>query len=520
MATKFDPTKYGAIPVTSNTPPIFNPEKYGAVRTTPLPKEHTFKEKAKSWLKEFPKALGTVATQPFKHPIDTTMAVTAGLGDIGAAMANTVLKLSDLIPSPVKNAPRKKGLQLDYLSKALADSKPENQQDISTALSAGSKMWGEYALGEKLVGNLGVKNKIAQGVLGNVAGGQLAADPNSTLKERGSQALFDSVFGLVTEGIGPLRKTIFGKKAPVVEAPKPKLTPEEYAKEQGYEPIVPDSELPTIKMGRTPKGEPTVKYGSKPNVYDNGQPQTTVDSVLQDKGNFGAPSVKTTPRFDSQGFRPVDPNEVLPNGFTTKMNQTTGETLTNAPFKEVPKSKTINQPKLFEEAIQTATPKFKEDVVKLSKKLDDIPGFTPAQKVKEAAAFQVHVDNGDFEHIIKVAQGVAKDENMSAQTAFKLGEEYFDIKQDWKSLLEISKARNTYSSPGSQLSMLNQGEGSGGTAGVLVKAQNILEQKLVRAGINLEKEIDTYYDVAYKQLKQGKDVNQVINDLVDFLTCK
>jgi len=40
---------------------------------------------------------------------------------------------------------------------------------------------------------------------------------------------------------------------------------------------------------------------------------------------------KTPIKVDVDGFRPIEPGEVLPNGYTTKMNQTTGETLTNAP---------------------------------------------------------------------------------------------------------------------------------------------------------------------------------------------
>jgi hypothetical protein len=600
--------------------------------TAPIPtpiKEPTFKENATSWLKEFPKSLKTVATQPFKHPVDTAMSLTAGLGDIGVSMANSVLKLSDFVPSPAKNAPRNKGIQLDYLSKALADSKPEGQQDISTALSSSSKMMGEYALGGKIVGNLGVKNNIAKGVLGDITGGQLALDPNTSMTDRTKQAAFDSVFGLVTAGSFPLAKKVFSKKKPIIETPKAPLTPEEYAIQQGYEPIIPDTELPTIKMGKTPKGEPTVKYGSNPRV------------------------------FDEQGFRQVEPNEVLPNGYTTKINQTTGETITNAPVKELPqefseivkpmvkkfglsdytpneyskfkvalsydkntgyaikpdgdlisvfnkggkgngafavvdaiengakkldnfdgklteyykrfgfdevkreanwtpgqpdvvymklnptkyakfkknnpqyysgefkfnknyeasKPKPTKQPKTFEEAVISATPKFKKEVVELSKKLDDIPGFTPSQKVKEAAAFQNHIDNSNTEHIIKVAQGIVKDENMSKETAFKLAEEYFDNTNQYDKLLELSKS-NVSAQAGQNLSMLNQGEGASGAAEALKKARIIKEQALLRKGIDVEKEIGKYYDSAYTQLKQGKDVNQVIGDLIDFLTCK
>lgn len=76
---------------------------------------------------------------------------------------------------------------------------------------------------------------------------------------------------------------VFGKSSPKivdnipsVETPKlvtaaefSKLTPEQahakYAKSQGYEPVVPDSQLPTIDAGTTPKSTlPTVQVGESP----------------------------------------------------------------------------------------------------------------------------------------------------------------------------------------------------------------------------------------------------------------
>lgn len=43
-----------------------------------------------------------------------------------------------------------------------------------------------------------------------------------------------------------------------------------------------------------------------------------------------------TPKFNKEGFRPVQEGEILPNGYTTKMNVSTGEQMTNAPFKDTP----------------------------------------------------------------------------------------------------------------------------------------------------------------------------------------
>lgn len=207
---------------------------------TPEPKETTWGT-IKSIAKELPGAMKTVATAPFKNPVKTTQAVVAGAGDVGVGIANLGLKLSG------------SKTRLPSLTKAFAESQTnEKDQDLYTALGEGTKMYSSFALGQKSVDKF-VKNPVARGVLGNVVGGQATMDADATAKERGTQSLFDAAFGLVTEGVGPLARRVF-KKAPVeTPAPKPKLTHEEYAQAQGYEPIVPDDALPVIRQVKHPK---------------------------------------------------------------------------------------------------------------------------------------------------------------------------------------------------------------------------------------------------------------------------
>lgn len=73
----------------------------------------------------------------------------------------------------------------------------------------------------------------------------------------------------------------------------------------------------------------------------------------------GQPKINTqTHQYDSQGFRPVKEGEIIPNGYTTKMNTQTGEQMTNAPFKETP---TVETPKIREERITKDAKVFSKD---------------------------------------------------------------------------------------------------------------------------------------------------------------
>lgn len=621
MAIQFDPTKYGATPVVSSNASGFDPSKYKAVRVTPPDSEldNSTLGNLKSIAKNIPGAAKQVFTEPFKHPIKTLQAVTAGAGDVGVGIANLGLKLSG------------SKTRLPSLSKAFSEAQTsQEQQDVLGSIGEGSKMYSSFALGQKGVDKY-IKNPIARGVIGNVVGGQMVADADATAKERGTQALFDAAFGAITEGTGPLTKKLFGKKVP---PPKEKLTAEQYSASQGYEPIIPDEQLPVIKAGKTPK-EPTVKYGkTNPKVFDegftapDGQPPIPTKSVLPGKGQIEAPSpqeplmaearkYKSAEEFvRKESFNPnsrfeyhisdnpnltegklfseqVKPTNIGERGFagkeenieqifSTKNPQQWSAQLNyegnkkpqyvylvevknpakvdimdglphqsiNSPadvkiLKKVGGEEAIKNPSIGESVKQSqltdiynkavketipvqqsfddiikekATPKFKKEVVELSKQLDEIPGYTPKQKVREAAAFKNYTDTGNTDHIIKVAQGIIKDDNMTAQTAFALGEAHFDKTQDWENLLKISKS-NEYSKPGQGLSMLNQGDGASGGARALIKARHIKEQALLKKGIDVEKEITQHLDDAVKDIKAGKDVNSVIDDLIDSFTC-
>lgn len=485
MAIQFDPTKYGATPVVSSNASGFDPSKYKAVRVTPPDSEldnSTFGT-IKGIAKNVPSAAKQIIKTAVTNPIKTIQAVTAGAGDVGVGAFNTLMAASDKVSKIAGTKPT--NFRLPSLTKAFSEAQnTQEKRDVLGAIGEGSKMYSSFAFGQKGVDKF-ISNPVLRGVVGNVVGGQMVTDPDASLKDRSTQALFDAAFGAITEGAGPLTKKLFGKKVP---PPKEKLTAEQYSASQGYEPIIPDEQLPVIKMGKTPK-EPTVKYGkSNPNVFDegftapDGQPPLPTKSVLQDNGKIEAPSVESTPA-------------------TTTAKET------------------IPVQQSFDDLIkEKATPKFKEEVVELSKQLDEIPGYTPKQKVREAAAFKNYLDSGNEQHLLDVGKGLIKDENLSGQSAFKLLEEHYDKTGQYEKLLDLSKS-NVPSQSGQNLSLLNQGEGAGGAASVLSKARIIKEQALLKKGIDVEKEITQHLDDAVKEIKAGKDVNSVIDDLIDSFTC-
>lgn len=92
---------------------------------------------------------------------------------------------------------------------------------------------------------------VASRTLGNVVGGQLTADPETSFKDRTKQAAFDAAFGLATEGAGAVlgkAKGAFSKSG--AEAIEPKA-----------------SEIsPDIKPTKAPANESSVVYKPKANL--------------------------------------------------------------------------------------------------------------------------------------------------------------------------------------------------------------------------------------------------------------
>lgn len=522
MTSLFDPSKYGAIPVESKNS-VFDVSKYGGVRVTPPDeiKKETIWSNIKDVARNVPGAMKQIATEPFTHPIKTLQAVTAGVGDVGVSATNLGLSIGDKLMGN-----KAVGFRLPYLTQALADAQSNQEQsDVLSSIGNITKMVTAYNAGGSVLGKFkptSVLGKLSKGALGNVIGGQIVTDADATLKERSSQALFDAAFSIVTEGLPMGVKKIFGKKVPI---PKEKLTHEQYAAQQGYEPYVNPDNLPVIKAGKTPK-ESTVRYGkSNPQVFDGAFNPTTGERIApvgEVKTNFETPKNQ----FDSEGFRPVNPDEVLPNGYTTKMNQTTGETLTNAPYS-----------KTFEETVQTATPKFKEKVVKQAINLEeptnpfnDAPlDRTPGRLIRASTKFEYTMEQPNGEQTIKdIISGKVQDPDISRQSAYGLLEKRY-VKDyppgpelDAKILGLKPNFETVVSKTGQNLGDLRQGMGSESPSLNINKAERLREMNLEKQGINIKDvkfEIKGRIEQALKDLSEGKSSQEIINKLVDEFTC-
>ncbi|NTW90796.1 MAG: hypothetical protein HGA35_02535 [Erysipelotrichaceae bacterium] len=454
---QFDPTKYGATPSSSDTSSGFNPSKYGAVRLTPpdpVVKDNLWTD-IKGIAKELPNAMKQVATEPFKNPIGTIKAITTGIADVGVGAVN--------ITNKIMGTP-----QLPYLSKAFNDTIDNKQQkDVLGSISEGSKQWASYALGQKAVSPI-FNNPIARGVVGDVVGGQIVADPNLTLKERGNQALFDAAFGLITEGVGPLAKKVFGKKeVPII--PKEKLTAEQYSQSQGYEPIVSPDNLPVIKMGKTPKGEPIVKYGK-------------------------------------------DQPEVFSEGIKREVPRTFEETVQTASPKF--KEKVVKQAKILEDSTSP---------------FNDAPlDRTPGRLVRASTKFEYTMEKPNGEQTIKdIISGKVQDPDISPQSAFGLLETRYVEKYSGAELdAKIAELKPNFervvSKPGQKLGDLRQGMGSESPSMNINKAERLREMNLEKQGVTMESvksEIKDNIEQALKDLQSGKTSQDIINKLLDDFSC-
>lgn len=122
------------------------------------------------------------------------------------------------------------------------------------------------------------------------------------------------------------------------------------------------------------------------------------------------PTPKTQPKVDAQGFRPVGKDEILPNGYTTKMNTQTGEQMTNAPLKDIPSTPTPNpsiQSKIYDipPEIRQALPEKENIILKdVERMADELEGFEPSSFVQ----FSQEIRKLDPEEIMNVAMGGEK----------------------------------------------------------------------------------------------------------------
>lgn len=178
--------------------------------------------------KRVPGAAKDIAGAAITHPIKTAQSAVGGLLDVGTRVANTMSNFGTGLLKTVygdKNVASvypKGAPNLPYIG-ATGNEALGNVSDPMKAIYEGSQQYASYELGQAGVGKLGmgtpavdaagnsiIKPTLATRVAGNVAGGQAMVDPNTSLKDRGKQALFDAAFG-AAETVGS--KLITGTKA-------------------------------------------------------------------------------------------------------------------------------------------------------------------------------------------------------------------------------------------------------------------------------------------------------------------
>jgi len=193
-----------------------------------------------------------------------------------------------------------------------------------------------------------------------------------------------------------------------------------------------------------------------------------------------------TKQYDTQGFRPVGKDEIISNGYTTKMNTQTGEQLTNAPYVEPP----------------------------IKTKKGDI--------AQQEEVFKSKFNEKGEDYWRGVASKKIDDPDVSPQIAYKQLEMKYDLADDKEKMFELFQeaTEKTSSEQGRGLSYLNSGEGSFGPITALQHAQDVLDAKLKRMNVNIEPEIKNGIDNVLKDINNGKSITKAIDDFIDTLTCK
>ena len=504
MAEKFDPTKYGAKPITVTERQSFNPNLYGAtpINKVAPEKKETLLSNIKDVAKELPGAMKTIATAPFKYPVKTAQALVSGAGDVGVGLANLGLKIGG------------SETRLPYLTQAFSEAqKTQKLQDITQALGTGSKMYSGYALGQKAVGGLGVKNPITRGILGDVAGGQLTADADMTAKERGKQALFDVAFAGASEVLPRgIRSAL--KKKPVVETPiTPKIEEPKNLIELGDRKFKVDE--PTYnrykqqEVSTQSKINELTKQTERPDIdqqkldYFSSQirkEQSNLDKIKRDiTGNYTASELKTLvskdrKEFAKQGFPDTRTDEQIIDKLVSKRVEYNPDLEVPTPKQDIPTPEQLNVE----------------------------PTIKKGNIAQQEEVFNTKFNEKGEDYWRDVASKKIDDPDVSPQIAYKQLEQKYDIEGNKEKLYELFQeaTEKTSSEQGRGLSYLNSGESSFGPLTSLQHAQGVLDAKLKRMNVNIEPEIKNGVDNVLKDINNGKSITKAIDDFIDTLTCK
>ncbi|OIP58381.1 MAG: hypothetical protein AUK19_03745 [Candidatus Moranbacteria bacterium CG2_30_45_14] len=225
---------------------------------------NSFRGMAKNTVTGIPQAVRDIKNQPLGDTLRS-----AGAGVYGGGL-KPFLKASTYVqPSMYQNNKGKISRELlETIGNKIA---PKNQNAVQEGVRGGFKFAGAVAPYEAGAGlaNVAIKSKNLAGLAGYVGGGQLAYEGENNVKDRGKQALMDSLlFGLTkvaSKGLGKLKTA--GEAAPYV------VPSNRASNRTGLEPLPPKSFVPVSlasegsnqvsKKIELPKAIPEVQLSSR-----------------------------------------------------------------------------------------------------------------------------------------------------------------------------------------------------------------------------------------------------------------
>jgi hypothetical protein len=223
--------------------------------------------------KKVPKSAVDLTKFTVKNPVKAGQAAVLGLMDAGPVAVNTASWLGRSILDYVfgKN-PNMPELKLPRPSETLYEYMGREMAPEEKALSEGSMQFAGYELGQGAFKAMGL-GKTATAIGGDIAGGQLTSE-STDLKERGTQALFDGLFGTAQLIGGKLFRSIKERpkvkvegEIPKVDGDMPKVDVEE---PKPVEPVKVDGEVVEVRGGEKPSPDaperPKTAYVAKDNL--------------------------------------------------------------------------------------------------------------------------------------------------------------------------------------------------------------------------------------------------------------
>ena len=357
-----------------------------------------------------------------------------------------------------------------------------------------------------------VKNKPVEPIIKNVA------DVQNELND----------IGYTPKDISRMTSDLYAKK------PEGDFTPEDIAAvKEDYTPKTKDSATVTkdlTKAGYTPDEVNNVLKELHKTNPEGDFLKSDVNTVTQKlKGQeiyktktstITAPATpKAEPKttvFDKNGFRPVEKDEILPNGYTTKINTETGEQLTNAPVKEKTFSNQKGEPNFTYKKTETETPKTSKFAS------EDLSKTTPEEKatIQEKLKDYTKIEQKPFEEesnkIQKYVDSFKNKDELYSEV--KNGEYPKDLEPGglFNKMIEIATKNKDFNDVADFIKQQASAEGSSRFGQGLVMSKLFLDPATREFTDNLERATKSKErSISKEEIKQKDAIIKLAKDLLD-----